>query len=139
MLSTKIGSSPIFFSHFSVLVKSMVSHLIKRGWGTSTELKMAEETVYQCVVRQCNRFRKEFLVSQTNSGELLLTRKHKDLSRPWLVSTTPGPKRPGDLLKFLDDVRNERDEFIQDLVLNKNVTEDPIFLNSLNRIKVSSI
>jgi hypothetical protein len=108
-------------------------------WGTAQELANAEEAIFMAVTRSGNRFRKDYLIDRDVDGELILKKKHADLSRRWLVSADGKPKRPGQLLKFLDESFNREDEFVQKFVVNPDLCKDPIFMESLNRIKVSFI
>lgn len=121
------------------MVRSLISHLIEVGWGTDEELGNAETAIFMAVTRSANRYRKDYLIDRDVDGNLLLKKKHADLSRRWLVSADGKMNRPGQLVKFLDESFNRDDEFIQKYIVNPDLAKDPIFQDSLNRIKVSFI
>lgn len=127
----------LFACNISGLIESLVSHLISLGWGTPDELRSVTESIMMAVTRAANEFRKAYFIDTDSDGNLITTRKHKDGTKKWLVNAMEGPKRPGCLVKFLDETLNKNDEFIRDFVTNPDVAQDPIFVDSLNRIKVS--
>jgi hypothetical protein len=109
---------------------------VKSGVGTAEEFKNLEALVMAAVVRNANRQRQTrgFVVSE--EGRALKGPKSGKLSSTCLVTTKPGQRKPGEFLRFYDEVLNDQDDFCRAIIDNPTISKDPDLLKSIQTVKV---
>ena len=88
------------------------------------------------VARLSNNQRKARFVIPQDDGSLLYTVKSKKAREPFLYNRQGQDKGPGVFIEHLDEARNEADLFVTTFLQNPKIMEDPMFLESLQHIKV---
>jgi hypothetical protein len=88
------------------------------------------------VVRNANRQRQTrgFVIS--DEGRKLKGPRSAKLTSTSLVTTKMGQRKPGQFLRFFDEVLNEEDDFCRGIIDNPTICRDPDFNESIQNLKV---